>query len=131
MRAVDTNILVRLVVEDDKLQTKRVVRLISDVIENDGRLFVSDIVLCEFVWVLRGCYDIKKTDIIDTLRNFLRARHLQFTDENIILRALMAYDRGKGDFSDYLIFQHADDAGCSQLITFDKALLKDDDCIAP
>ena len=54
MIALDTNVLVRFLVEDDARQTAEAAALIKRVVDADGTLFVSDIVLCETVWVLAG-----------------------------------------------------------------------------
>lgn len=47
------------------------------------------------------------------------------------MRALNAYERGRADFADYLIREHARRAGCDNVATFDKALLKEPGFIAP
>ena len=52
MIALDTNVLVRFIVEDDDEQTGRAVLLIHDALAKNEPLFVSEVVLCEVVWVL-------------------------------------------------------------------------------
>lgn len=125
MIAVDTNILVRLLVKDDERQTRKVVRLFSELDADSDRAFVSDVVVCEVVWVLRSAYDFDKAEIARAMRGLLAARQLAFESTERLLRALSAYEAGRGDLSDYVIREHARDAGARELVTFDKALLKD------
>lgn len=125
MIALDTNVLVRFFVEDDRKQSRQAAELIQHTIEADDALFVSDIVLCELVWVLSACYKIEKPKIIELINNLLRAKHLTFQHQDNLSRALDQFDEGRGDFADYLIYQQARSAGCGHVATFDKALLKE------
>lgn len=56
MIALDTNLLVRFLVEDDKAQSAKAARLVESAVARNQTLFVSDIVLCETVWVLLSAY---------------------------------------------------------------------------
>jgi predicted nucleic-acid-binding protein len=125
MIALDTNVLVRYLVEDDVKQTAAAAALIDRVMADDDTLFVSDVVVCETVWVLSVSYDIRRTQIAVVLRNLLRARHLTFSAGDQLIRALDAYETGKGDFADYLIREHARAADCDSVATFDRALLRE------
>jgi len=129
--ALDTNVLVRFLVEDDPEQTQRVVSLIERSVLAGDDLFVTDIVLCELVWVLAGAYEFGRVDIGNTLKDLLRARRLRFPDSDTLVRALHAYERGRGDFADYLIREQARRAGCDSVATFDRALLKEPAFLAP
>jgi len=131
MIALDTNVLVRFLVEDDARQTAEAAALIKRVVDADGTLFVSDIVLCETVWVLAGSYRIPRAEIASALRELLRARHLTFQAPDQIARALDAFARARGDFADYLIREHARAAGCDSVATFDRALTRENGFAAP
>ena len=131
MIALDTNVLVRFLVEDEKAQTAAAARLIGRTVAAGETLFVSDIVLCETVWVLAGSYRVARSIIATTLRELLRARHLVFSAPDQLSRALDAYSKGKGDFADYLIREHARTAGCAGVETFDRALLAEPGFAAP
>jgi predicted nucleic-acid-binding protein len=131
MIALDTNVLVRFLVEDDKQQTARAARVIQGATERDESLFVSDIVLCELVWVLSSSYKTSRTAIAATLGRLVQARQLAFADSERVRRATDAYVSGGGDFADYLIREHARDAGCSAVATFDRALLKEHLFVSP
>jgi predicted nucleic-acid-binding protein len=131
MIALDTNVLVRFLVEDDKQQSARAARIIQGATERDEALFVSDIVLCELVWVLSTSYQTARAEIAATLERLVQAKQLAFTDAERVRRAADAYATGRGDFAGYLIREHARDAGCTAVVTFDRALLKDKLFAAP
>ena len=123
MIALDTNVLVRYLVEDDENETALAARLIDRSIVRGERLFVSDIVVCETVWVLSFSYKTARSEIVNVLRNLFRARHLEFAAVDQLVRALEDYSAGKGDFADYLIRQHAQAFECESVATFDAVLL--------
>jgi predicted nucleic-acid-binding protein len=129
--ALDTKVLVRFLVEDDAAQTARAAELIDGVASADQRLFVSDIVVCELVWVLDAAYRIPRSEIARTLTELLRAKQLQFASTDRLARAIHAFSAGRGDLADYLIREHARDAGCSEVATFDRALLKEPGFVSP
>ena len=125
MIALDTNVLVRYLVEDDAKQTALAAALIDRAVADGEPLFVSDIVVCETVWVLSVSYDVRRAEIASVLRNLFRARHLAFNAADQLVRALEAYEAGKGDFADYFIREQARFADCESVATFDRVLLKE------
>jgi predicted nucleic-acid-binding protein len=129
--ALDTNVLVRFLVEDDERQAKAAATLIGRAVSAGAALFVSDVVLCETVWVLAGGYRVPRAEIVATLREVLRAKHLAFESPDRLARALDAFSDGSGDFADYVIREHARSAGYEAVATFDRALLREDGFVAP
>lgn len=125
MIALDTNVLVRFIVEDDPRQAAAAAKLVERAVMADQPLFVSGIVLCELVWVLGGSYGVSRAEIARVLRELLRARHLSFEAPDQFVRALAAFLRGKGDFADYLILERGRAAGCEAVATFDRVVLKE------
>ena len=125
MIALDTNVLVRYLVKDDANQTALAAALIDRHIAADEPLFVSDIVVCETVWVLQVSYRVARADVAALLRQLFRARHLLFRAVDQLTRALDAYAAGKGDFADYLIREHARAAEADAVATFDAVLVKE------
>ena len=125
MIALDTNVLVRFLVEDDAAQSRAAAAVITRAGRTDEPLFVSDIVLCEVVWVLSASYAAPKTEIVAAIRKLLHARQLSFRASDVLVRALEAYAAGTGDFADYLVREDARATGCDSVLTFDKALLKE------
>ena len=122
MIAVDTSVLARFIVEDDSEQTNRADALFRRAAAKGLSIFVSDVVLCELVWVLATAYKVPRAEIASALANLTRAKQIEIGNADLVYRALAAYRAGKGDFADYVIREHALAAGCSSVATFDKRL---------
>jgi predicted nucleic-acid-binding protein len=125
MIGLDTNVLVRFLVDDDEEQCRRATRRIEDAIERKEDLFISDIVMCETVWVLTSAYRFSRAEVTEVLSRLLRAKQVAFSSSDRLARTLDAFRNGTGDFADYLIREHAAAAGCTTVMTFDKPLLKE------
>jgi predicted nucleic-acid-binding protein len=131
MIAIDTNILVRFLVNDDPKQARKAKTFVAQLDAEDARAYVSDIVLCELVWVLARSYRFDRAQIALVLRKLAGARQLRFDSTDHVLRALGAYEQSKGDFADYLIREHARAAGCESVVTFDQKLHGDGGFVSP
>ena len=131
MIALDTNVIVRFLVEDDRKQASRARLLVKNAAASKTPLYVSDIVFCEVVWVLDSAYGFGREEIVRTLRRLLQARNLRIRSAEQIAGALDAYASGPGDFADYLIREQAHEAGCDVVATFDRALLNQPGFRAP
>jgi predicted nucleic-acid-binding protein len=129
--ALDTNVLVRFLVVDDKAQSAKASKLVERAVVRNEALFVSDVVICETVWVLLAAYRLSRAQVGDILGQLLKAAHLSFRDVDGLVRALEAFVAGKGDFADYVIKEQARAAGCEGVATFDRALLKEEGFVAP
>ncbi|NJL29269.1 MAG: type II toxin-antitoxin system VapC family toxin [Thermoanaerobaculia bacterium] len=122
MIAIDTNLLVRLIVEDDPAQAARARALLEAAVADGEPCFLSDPVLCELEWVLESCYDATRQDILLALQDLMACQPFLFEDRDALRRALDAYQKGKADFSDYLIGAKAAIHGAWTTYTFDRAL---------
>lgn len=131
MIALDTGVLVRFVVADDAEQASRAKALVARADSRGEALFVSDVVLCELVWVLQAAYRFSRPVIAQTLGRLLLARALTFRDSSALARAVDGFAKGKGDFADYVILAHARAARCENVATFDRALLKEAHFVRP
>lgn len=131
MIAVDTNILVRLLVKDDEAQTRKVAALFKRLSVAAETAYVCDVVLCEVVWVLQACYKLERKQIAAALRQLLAARQLSFDSPDRLARALTAFEQGRGDLADYVIREQARSIECLCVVTFDKALHKEADFRSP
>jgi predicted nucleic-acid-binding protein len=120
--ALDTNVLVRLILEDDDTQARAAERLFVRARRERTALFVADVVLCELVWVLSRRAELSRTDIAKALDQLLRTELIIVADRVGAHRALEAYRAGKGDFADYLIREQARAADADEVVTFDRAL---------
>lgn len=122
MIALDTNVLVRLALYDDETQAKAAERLLVRARREQTELFVADVVLCEFVWVLTRRAGLSRVEIAAALDQLLRTELIVVADPGIVERALAAYRAANGDFADYLIREQARAAGAREVATFDRAL---------
>jgi predicted nucleic-acid-binding protein len=125
MIALDTNVLVRLILHDDEEQARTAERLVIKARHAQLPLFISDIVLCELVWVLTRRAGLGRREIADAIERVLRTELIVVTDTSVAERSLEAYRNGKGDFADYLIREQAFAADATEVVTFDRALKGD------
>lgn len=131
MIGLDTNVLLRYLVEDDPDQTARVVSFIDEALESGDRLFVAEIVLCEIVWVLDSVYEFSRGRIAAALGDLLRTRQVVIENPDAARRGLDLYAAGKADFADYLIFDRCRSNGCERLASFDGDLAGEDGVFSP
>ena len=115
--ALDTNLLVRLLTNDDPRQARRV----AELIDASPACFVPITVVLELEWVLRGAYQLPREAIIHALRGLIAIRHLHLEQEEQVLQALEAYDQGL-DFADALHLLRSE--GCSALVSLDRAFVR-------
>lgn len=119
---LDTNVLVRYLTKDDEVQWKRAVEIIN----NAESCFISNIVLCEMVWVLRGKPNkYPQSEILKIIELLLQSSKLEFVNRTVIYQALKLNKLGKADFADYLIGVVNHFHECSTTVTFDQKLKGD------
>jgi predicted nucleic-acid-binding protein len=123
MIGLDTNVLVRYVVQDDPQQSPKATRLIES-LTADVPGYVTVVSLVELVWVLTSCYDSTKQEICAVLETLLRAEELVVAEADTVWKALRVYRDGKTDFADSLIECSANAAGCTHTATFDSNAVK-------
>ena len=129
MIAVDTNILVRLLVADDPIQTRIARDLLETAFAAGETCLVTDPVLCELEWVLDSCFKAPRPRIVEIFQEFLSNPHFELEDSEATRRALNAYQAGQADFSDYLILQIAHKNRARATYTFDRALRDAEGCV--
>ncbi len=117
MRAIDTNVLVRLITRDDVKQTAQAEKFVST------GAWVPHLVLVEAVWVLDLVYGLSKDNLVTAVQMLLNHSHLTIEESDVVDAALgRLRRRGAPDFSDCLVLQIARKAGHLPLGTFDRAL---------
>jgi predicted nucleic-acid-binding protein len=119
MRAVDTNVLVRLVTGDDPKQAAAAEKFVS------AGAWVSHLVLAEAIWVLASVYDRDATALAQTVDFLLKHRDLTIQDAEVVEQALVHYRiRPSLGFSDCMVLEIARKAGHVPMGTFDRTLAK-------
>jgi predicted nucleic-acid-binding protein len=125
MIAFDTNLVVRLMVEDDERQAERARKLLEEAAERDEKVFLCDIVLSELEWVLESAYGVPRRRILAAVGALLGDGRFCFEDARLLNTALELYRQGKGDLSDYLLGLHGETVGARTTYTFDRGLRGD------
>jgi predicted nucleic-acid-binding protein len=118
MTGLDTNVLVRYIMQDDPRQSPRATRLIES-LDADRPGFVSLVSIVELYWVLTSCYELTHDQVRQALDALLRTKQIIVDRADQVLRALRAFENGKADFADCLIERTAAAAGCKETMTFD------------
>ena len=119
MRAVDTNVLVRLITRDNSRQVASADRFV------EKGAWVSTLALAEATWVLAAVYERSAAEIATAVEMLLSHRELTVQDSDVVAAALEAFRRRPAlGFSDCLLLEIAQKAGHLPLGTFDRALSK-------
>ncbi len=119
MLGIDTNVLVRFLVQDDEAQFEKARKLIKREVAAGRRVFVNQLILMETEWVLRSRYAVPKNQIIEAISGLLDATDVQFEDEPAIEEALFIWKDATADFADCLIGAKNRRMGCRVTATFD------------
>jgi predicted nucleic-acid-binding protein len=124
MIGIDTNVLVRLIVNDDERQSRAAERFLLDGGGSGQPCYVSDVALIETVWVLETVYGYGREPVSDALSSLLEAAQLEFSSPIQISAAIDEFREGMAEFADCLIGKLNKVAGCSHTVTFDRKAAK-------
>ena len=119
MRAIDTNVLVRLITRDDARQTTAAESFVAT------GAWVGHLVLAETTWVLSAVYDLGPEAIAMAVEMLLNHQHLTIQDAEVVANALEHYrNNPRLSFSDCLVLEIARKAGHLPIGTFDRQLAR-------
>ncbi|HWH81481.1 MAG TPA: type II toxin-antitoxin system VapC family toxin [Burkholderiaceae bacterium] len=124
MIGIDTNILLRLWLNDDPAQARRIDALLAEHGRAPGSLLVTDVVLAEALWALRSAFDQGKPAQRLAVRSLLDETAFAFEDREAVERALTLFESGSCGFSDCLIVAKHGRQGCDFTATFDRGMRK-------
>ncbi len=116
MITIDTNILVRFLINDDAAQHQKAKQLFLN-----NPIYVLKTVLLETEWVLRGAFELPKKAVEKALKMLLLLQNVHFEDKDVIFQAMSYYESGM-DFADALHLASSPRQNIFK--TFDKRLLK-------
>ena len=125
MIALDTNILLRLLTKDDPAQAEKAKNFYQREISQKRKSFITLITLVETVWVLKARYKRSKSEISMVINGLLYGEDMVVDRKESVEAALMRYQTGSADFSDYLIAEIALAQGAEYIATFDKKATKE------
>lgn len=120
MPSLDTNVILRYLVEDDPRQTRVAQRYIEKHAAAGNSLFLGTSVILETEWVLRSVYEFTKEQIIEVFVGLLEAREMAFQDEASLERAIHRYRELSIDFADCLHVATAETFNKLPFATFEK-----------
>ena len=123
MIALDTNVLVRILTEDDAAQVAKIHKAMEE-LKTQEPAFVSNVVLIELAWVLLTNYRYTRTGLAEAMETLLRSHDVILENAAATWQAIAAFRGSKVSFADCMIAQAALSAGCEYTLTFDIAAAK-------
>jgi len=122
MIGIDTNILLRLWLDDDPAQNKRIDMLLATHGGNPGSLLVTDVVLVEAIWTLKSAFEQDKQAQLTAVRSLLAETAFAFEDREAIAAALTLFEAGSCGFADCLVVAKHARQGCDFTASFDRGM---------
>ncbi len=119
MTGIDTNVLVRYLVQDEPDQARKAARFVANECSSDDPALINRIVLCELVWVLESAYGYPREKVALALEKILRTAQFRIEDHQEAWSSFREYQEG-GDFADALIAAINRRLGCERTVTFDR-----------
>jgi len=116
---IDTNVLLRLLVDDDPVQREAVLSFGKGL---GGKYlgFVSLISLVEMDWALRRQYGYSKQESVSALQKISQLRGVEIQSFDAVIKTIRGVENGYGDFADVLIAHLCLEEGCGHVVTLDR-----------
>lgn len=118
MIGLDTNVLVRYIMQDDPKSSPKATKLIES-LDGDNPGYITIVSVIELYWVLTSCYELTGQQSAQALQTILRTKQFLVERADQVMRALRVFGEGTADFADCVIERSASSAGCTQTMTFD------------
>lgn len=123
MIGLDTNVLVRYIMQDDPRQSPVATALVES-LSADEPGYVTQVCVVEIFSVLSSVYGLDRTQLALALDGLLRSKEIVIEGAEVVWKALRVFQAGNADFADCLIERAAASAGCTRTMTFDRAAAK-------
>ncbi len=124
MVGLDTNVILRYLLQDDPKQTTLANHIVDQVLNDRNPGFISLVTVLEMVWVLCSLLKQTPSEIATHLEHLLAADSFEVQNGQQVFEAAFALKRGTGEFEDALIGALNASAGCPHTLTFDKRALR-------
>ncbi len=124
MIGLDTNVILRYLLQDDPRQSRQANELIEDQLSEMEPGFINLATVLEIVWVLRSFFQRTPVEIAAHLEHLLVIDSFEVQNEQQVFEAAYALKHGTAEFEDALIGALNAWAGCSYTFTFDKKATK-------
>ena len=122
---IDTNLLVRYLINDDQKKAEAVDNLLDKAMKGEVRIVVPSVVIAELVWVLESFYQMKAAAILELVEAIVNTSGLDVIDKSMVISALRLYKNRNIDFIDAWIIEFAKERGIKTIYTFDKKHFRD------
>ena len=123
MIGLDTNVLVRYIMQDDSRQSPKASKLVESLtVDSPG--FVSLVSVVELGWVLSSSYGLTRDQLVQGFEALLRTKEIVIDRAAEVMKALRVFKATSADFADCLIERTASGAGCDRTMTFDGGAAK-------
>lgn len=119
MIGLDTNILVRYLIQDDEVQSPIATEIIEHQLTQANPGYVSVVTMAEIAWVLDRSYDMAPHEIAFAVERMLQLEVLVIESEQEVFAAMVALKQGQASLADALIAELGTRAGCRYTLTFD------------
>ena len=126
MKALDTNAIVRFLVQDDERQANKVKNILLNAEKSGEAYLITDSVILETIWILTSAYKCSRENVINALNNLLILPVLKFQNHSRIVRLCKIGLKSSIDLADIYIGLTAVEEGCETTLTFDKKAAKSD-----
>lgn len=123
MIGLDTNVLVRYIMQDDAKQAALATKLIEGLSE-DTPGFITLVSIIELTWVLESAFELNRSQIVEVFQRIMSVDVFKLDRAGVVQSALRTYSIGKADFADCLIERLSSHAGCERTMTFDRNAAK-------
>jgi predicted nucleic-acid-binding protein len=119
LRFVDTNIFIRYLTADIPEKAEACETLFKRAISGKGKLFTTDLVIAEIIWVLESYYELEKSDIREKVEKILNTPNLLCPQKDLILGALNLYTKNNIDYIDAFNALMLREKGIEELYSYD------------
>ena len=122
MIGLDTNVLVRYLMQDDVAQARLASTVIESAAGRGERLRLSAVTVCGLVWVLESAYHQSRADVARALDQIVRTADFDLEHVDHVRQAIARYRSTPAEFADALIGLVNEAEGCEHTLTFDRSL---------
>lgn len=118
MTGIDTNVLTRFIMQDDRYQSPAASRFLESLTpENPG--FIALVTVAELGWVLMRRYKLSRRQFAEAMDSLFGSTQVVIENASLVADAFLLFERTNADFSDCLVSLSAKSAGCDAVATFD------------
>ena len=119
MTGLDTNVLVRYIMQDDRRQSPIATRLVES-LSAAAPGYVPTVVMVELGWVLESAYALDRSQVVAAFEALLRAKEIVVEEAALVWKAVRLVQAAGADFADALIGIAAQAGGAERTVTFDR-----------